>query len=158
MMELHETHPGIVRMKALARSYVWWPGIDKDLEAKVHGCLHCQENQKAPPATPLHPWHPPTAPWKRVHIDYAGPMWNKMFLVVVDAYSKWIDVHVTDSASSKATIDRLRRTFAEQGVPEVLVSDNATCFTSDEFKEFTAKNGIHHITSPAYHPNSNGLA
>ena len=33
--ELHDTHPGISRMKALARSFVWWPAIDKDLEARV---------------------------------------------------------------------------------------------------------------------------
>ncbi len=36
--ELHEGHPGIARMKALARSFVWWPGIDKELELKVKQC------------------------------------------------------------------------------------------------------------------------
>ena len=39
---LHENHPGITRMKAVARSYVWWNGIDKDIESQAKACLQCQ--------------------------------------------------------------------------------------------------------------------
>lgn len=39
--ELHETHPGVSRMKSLARSYVWWPKMDLDLENKVKSCTQC---------------------------------------------------------------------------------------------------------------------
>ena len=53
--ELHGTHPRIVKMKALARSYVWWPGIDKSLEEKVKTCRTCQEHQHSPPQAPIHP-------------------------------------------------------------------------------------------------------
>ncbi len=156
--ELHETHPGIVRMKGLARSYVWWPGLDGDIEAKVQGCQPCQENMKSVPTMPIHPWQFPKKPWRRIHIDYAGPLEGKMYLVIIDAYSKWMDVHVVDHATSAVTIKKLRQTFANQGLPEVLVSDNAACFVSEEFKEFLQENGIRHLTSPVYHPNSNGLA
>ena len=62
--ELHETHPGIVKMKALARSYVWWPGIDKNLEEKVKTCPTCQEHQRSPPAAPIHPWETTNTSWK----------------------------------------------------------------------------------------------
>ena len=44
--ELHDTHPGIVRMKALACSYVWWPGLDKELETLCKQCMHCQSQRK----------------------------------------------------------------------------------------------------------------
>jgi len=158
LQELHEAHPGVVRMKLLARSYLWWPSINQDIEDKVRHCQQCQLNQKAPEAVTMHPWEYPKRPWSRVHVDYAGPFWGKMFLIIVDAYSKWIDVHPTDVATSEATIDKLRVTFANQGVPEVLVSDNAACFTSDEFQKFLTRNGVKHLTSPAYHPASNGLA
>ena len=40
--ELHTGHPGIVRMKAIARSYVWWPGLDKAIENQVKSCKPCQ--------------------------------------------------------------------------------------------------------------------
>ena len=56
LQELHEGHPGMTRMKALARMYVWWPGSDKDIEDSVSLCSDCQINQSAPPSAPLHPW------------------------------------------------------------------------------------------------------
>ena len=82
---LHETHPGIVRMKALARSYVWWPCINKNLEDVAHKCEDCQQNYKEDQRTPLHPLEQPNKPWQRVHLDFAGPL---MWLIVVDAFSK----------------------------------------------------------------------
>ena len=39
--ELHAGHPGIYRMKSLARMYVWWPGLDKDIEQAVKECESC---------------------------------------------------------------------------------------------------------------------
>ena len=158
MDELHEAHPGIVRMKMLARSYVWWPRINQDLEQRVRNCNACQANQKAPSQVPMHPWEWPNRAWSRIHVDYAGPFHGSMFLIIVDAYSKWIDVHPTKSSTSETTIEKLRVTFANQGLPEILVSDNGPCFTSEEFKLFMTRNGIRHITSAAYHPSSNGLA
>ena len=44
--ELHEGHPGVVRMKALARSYFWWPGLDNEIELRVKSCVYCQQHQK----------------------------------------------------------------------------------------------------------------
>ena len=60
---LHESHPGIVRMKSLARSYVWWPKMDARLEEKVKSCATCQSHQSKPPCSPLHPWEWPGCPW-----------------------------------------------------------------------------------------------
>ena len=52
--ELHTAHPGISRMKSLARSYMWWLNMNvDDIEAKVKDCLQCQENQKSPPSIPM---------------------------------------------------------------------------------------------------------
>ena len=135
--ELHEGHPGVSRMKGLARGVVWWPGIDKAIEERVKSCYLCQQGQKSPAKAPLHPWEWPNRPWSRLHVDYAGPFMGKMFLITVDAYSKWIEVQLVPSATSQNTIQKLRSIFATHGLPEVLVSDNGTAFTSTEFQEFT---------------------
>ena len=88
LQELHEGHLGMTKMKALARMYVWWPGIDRDIEDSVRTCSQCQANQSLPPVAPLHPWGWPMCPWTRLHMDYAGPLHGHMILVVIDAHSK----------------------------------------------------------------------
>ncbi|KAK3745815.1 hypothetical protein QZH41_005677 [Actinostola sp. cb2023] len=154
---LHENHLGISRMKSLARSYVWWPKLDEALEKTAKGCEVCQAHQKNPVRAPLHPWQWPPRPWSRVHIDYAGPFMGKMFLLIIDAHSKWLDIHIVNSATTESTVEKLRMTFSTHGLPEMIVSDNGSVFTSEEFKIFTKRNGIKHVTSSPYHPATNGL-
>ena len=122
--ELHDSHLGVVKMKALARSYVWWPNISGQLEELAKGCDGCQLNQRMPTKAPLHPWEWATAPWQRLHIDFASPFQNSMFLVVVDAHSKWPEVIPLSSTTTSKTIEVLRDLFARFGIPEQIVSDN----------------------------------
>ncbi|KAK0143474.1 hypothetical protein N1851_018386 [Merluccius polli] len=84
---LHEGNLGPVKMQSLARKCVWWLGTDKQLEDLTTKCSGCHRVQNAPPQAPLHLWEWPSAPWQRVHIDFAGPF--SMFLIAVDAHSKW---------------------------------------------------------------------
>ena len=76
-----------------------------------------------------------------------GPVQNKMILVVVNSHSKWIEAHVANSATSQATIKKLQLSFVTHGLPETIVSDNGTAFTSEEFASFIRRNGINHLTS-----------
>lgn len=156
--QLHSTHIGISRMKSFGRGYVWWPKFDSDLEHFVRHCSECQKHQNKPAEAPLHPWEWPEKPWSRLHIDYAGPFLGKMFLIVIDAHSKWLEICPVTSATSAVTINTLRNMFATHGIPDVVVSDNGTCFVSVEFENFMSDNGIEHIKTAPYHPASNGLA
>ena len=63
LTELHDGHPGMARMKSLARMYVWWPGISADIETLVRKCHACQQLQSDPAVAPLQPWSWPTRPW-----------------------------------------------------------------------------------------------
>ena len=124
LTDLHVGHIGVVKMKALARSLIWWPGLDTEIEAIASKCAGCQEYKRAPPAAPIHPWEWPTRPWERIHIDFAGPFLNSMFLVAVDAHSKWPEVVQMRETTAERTIEVLRGIFSRTGVPSVLVSDN----------------------------------
>ena len=104
----------------------------------------------------MHPWEWPECVWSRVHVNYAGPLEGSMFLIV--AYSKWMEVVLVRHATSQTTIYKLRVIFATHGLPEMLVSDNGTPFTSAEFQEFVSNNAICHVLTSPYHPASNELA
>lgn len=158
LKEIHTGHQGIVKMKALARKYVWWPKLDSDIEQICKQCETCQIEQKMPRQVPQHPWEFPGECWKHLHVDFAGPFLNNMFMIIVDAHSKWLEIFRMTQITSQATITRLRRLFAAFGLPEQIVTDNATTFTSEEFQNFVRQNGILHTTSATGHPATNGLA
>ncbi|XP_058049786.1 uncharacterized protein K02A2.6-like [Ahaetulla prasina] len=155
---LHEGHSGIARMKALARSYLWWPRLDGEIAEWVAGCPRCQIHRAAPPAAVATEWEMPKSPWARVHIDFAGPIQGHMLLIIVDAYSKWVEVVSMTSTTSEALIHALKRVFATHGLPDVLVSDNGPQLTSAAFQACLAKQGIRHATIAPFRPASNGLA
>ena len=158
LRELHRDHPGMVRMKAIARSYLWWEGLDGDIESVVRSCQACQSVRNAPATAPLHPWLWPTKPWQRIHIDFAGPFQGRMYLLVIDAHSKWPEIVEMRSTTAYKTIEELRKLCASYGLPEQVVSDNGPQFVSEEFAKFVKLNGIKHIKSAPYHPSTNGAA
>ena len=121
---LHESHPGISRMKSIARNYVWWNGMDKAIENVAQVCLPCQAVKASPPAAPLHPWLWPNSPWTRIHMDFAGPFQGRMFFIVVDAHSKWPEVVEMTTTTTADTLKALRKMFAQYGLPEQNVSDD----------------------------------
>ena len=94
-------------MKGIARSYFWWPGVDADIESLAKSCSSCQEDKPNPPASPLHSWAWPATPWDRVHVDFASPFQGKMFLIPVDAHSKWPEVYKATLTTAEHTVKLL---------------------------------------------------
>ncbi|XP_062604119.1 uncharacterized protein K02A2.6-like [Saccostrea cucullata] len=157
LLELHDEHLGTSRTKALARGYLWWPYLDRDIEDMVERCSACASTRNTPKESPLHPWIWASRPGQRVHIDYTEYK-GQSFLVIIDSFSKWLKVMQVKSTTSSNTIEKLRTWFASVGIPEEIVSDNGPKFTSCEFQDFMKHSGVKHTLVPPYHPQSNGLA
>ena len=155
--QLHEGHPGICAMKSLARSLVWYPGIDKDLTLIVNKCSKCQQTRQKSHQNRTLEWPVPTRPWSRVHVDHFF-FRDKIFFIAVDALSKYIECEIVPSTSSHDTVEVLRTIFSRNGLCDLIVSDNATSFRSEEFEYFLNRHSIDHITSAPYSPSSNGQA
>ncbi|GBM35269.1 Uncharacterized protein K02A2.6 [Araneus ventricosus] len=96
-------------------------------------CKPCQQTRYAPPRAPVHPWEVTTKPWSRVHIDFAGPFQGQMFFLLVDSFSKWLEVKRLSSATSSATIKVMRDIFATHGIPDSVASNNGSQYISEEF-------------------------
>lgn len=158
LQSVHASHFGIVKTKSLARSFMWWPGIDSDLEDMIKNCTACLSVRPDPPKAPLIPWEATDRVWSRIHIDFAGPIKKNYFLIISDSHSKWPEVFRTKEITTSFTVNKLREVFARFGLPETIVSDNGTQFTSSIFFKCVRLNKIKHVTSAPGHPATNGAA
>ena len=143
-------------MKGIARSHVWWPDLNQNINYVVKGCQNCQLQQTTPVAAIVHPLIWPQMPWYHLYIDYCGPFLGYMWLVVVDATKKWVEI--IKEVNSAQTIQALNTVFARFGWPIQIWSDNSTTFTSEEFHGFCESKRIRQIFSAPFHPRSNGEA
>ena len=114
-------------------------------------CKACQEVQNSPASSPLHAWVWPTEPLVRIQVDFARQFLNRMFLVIIDACSKWPEVIEMSTApsgvSAARTIEELRRIFTVHGLPHQILSDNVSIFVSDLFAQVFKQNGVKHFRS-----------
>jgi transposase InsO family protein len=129
-----------------------WSRIDSDIEMMIN---ECEPSQLLGTIQQNH-WDHPDKPMGRVHADYAGPWKRSFYLMVVDAFSKWVEVFPVSSVTFTVIKHCLMRFFASYG--RVLVSDNGTPCTSKKFDDFCKDCGIKQRFKAPYHPATNGLA
>ena len=152
--QIHTEHPGISKMKALARSYMWWPTLDKEIKTKVSACEVCKSVRNMPPTALLHTWQWPTRIWQRLHMQFAQKG-NHTFLVIIDSHYKWLGVF---DMKSTTACEILQVLFALYSLPEKIFTDNGPQFVSSTFKTFLKANEMKQTLVPPYHQASNGAA
>lgn len=113
LQDLHIGHQGMAKMKALARNQVWWPELEQQIEQLVKSCSECVQVKSTPPKAYLHPWSWPTRAWSRIHIDFIGPFMEKMYLVIVDGFSKWPEVWEMNTTTTSKTISVLKHSCTD---------------------------------------------
>ena len=117
LQELHTSHSDVSRMKSVARSIFWLPGLDNDIVQLASDCGICQQIANRPAKEKVHHWAYPAAPFECVHLDFTEYE-GQFFLVLVDAFSKWLDVFkLGSSATATRTIQHLLRFIANFGLP-----------------------------------------
>lgn len=153
----HEGHPGQSMMKRRLRERCWWPGIDQDAVKVCETCEGCRLVQIPDPPEPMTRRTLPEKPWVDLAIDFLGPMpTGEYVLVVVDYYSRYMELEIMNKITAQETIKRLKRIFRTWGPPRTITLDNAKQFVSLEFEDFCKRSGIHLNHSSPYWPQANG--
>ena len=155
-------HPGVDRTVWRARRWYYWPGMYVDTRRYVKQCQVCQKvkpEQRKPPG--LMGFRTPEDPWAVVATDIMGPLPTstqgfKYLLIFEDVFTKWVEIVPLRSATAASVTKALRdRVLCRWGTPRVLLSDNGTPFLNKMVAGLTKNVGIHHATTPVYHPQAN---
>lgn len=153
----HEGHPGIVLMKRRLRTKVWWPGIDRDAEDVCRKCHPCQVVSQISSPEPMKSTNLPKGPWQQLGADLLGPLPSGDYLfVVVDYYSRYVEVDIMKKTTSDKIVKSLHRMFATHGLPLQIVTDNGPQFISSEFEDFMEQEDIEHRRVTPLWPQANG--
>jgi len=155
--KLHISHPGINRMRELAKRTFYWPGISSQIKQYVERCDPCQRLLASLPRDTLQNRTTPPAPMHSVAADLFSDE-GKTYLVMVDRYSGMTFVSKALKSTTTAVITTiLDKWFTEYGYPCVILTDGGPQFRHD-FQEYCENNDIYPDLSSAYYPDSNGLA
>lgn len=156
MNSLHYHHLGIEKTRNLARTCVYWPKLNTEIEGLINSCQECQEIRNTQKKQPMIPHELPSHVWKTVGADIFYYE-KKPYLCVIDYYSKFPIIRRLEKETSADLIDTFKGIFSEHGgIVEKIVSDSGTNFTSEEFKKFARSLNIELAATSPYHHSSNG--
>jgi hypothetical protein len=158
-------HPGLTKTYSnIARTY-YWPGMAKDIRRHVQECDACQRTKRSnqPPAGNLRPMPIPPKPWSSIAMDFLGPLpksanGNEIILVIVDRLTKMAHFVPTIRNYTSEIVANLfvKNVFRYHGLPESIVSDRDSKFTSHFWKALQKNLGVKLLMSIAEHPQTDG--
>ena len=156
LADLHRSHEGANRSLSLARTCVYWPGMEADVMDYIRRCVTCIDNAKIPVET-LHPHEVPAGPWIKIGMDFFQDDSGQKFLIVADYFSKFPFIFPVASTHHQKTLRYLRDLFSTEGVPGVVMTDNGPPFNGEEFRCFAREFDFKHQTSSPHFHQSNGF-
>ncbi|KAK8779522.1 hypothetical protein V5799_019136, partial [Amblyomma americanum] len=158
-----EGHFGLDRTIAKISETYWFPGMRRYVREHIRRCFECLIC-KVPSGKEkglLHPIPPGRRPFETIHADHLGPFvrskkGNKYILVVIDNLTKYVRLFPSRDTSAKSVIKSCEDFTFSHGLPERIITDRGTCFTSKAFEEFCKARGIQHVLNSTRHPRANG--
>lgn len=156
----HEGHQGMAKTKELIRSKVWFPKMNDKVETAVRQCFACQCTYNGHPhLEPMQMSNMPVGPWRKLSVDFLGPLPSgEELMVLVDEYSRYPVVEIVRSVSANNVIPVLDKVLTTFGYPEVIKSDNGPPFNSEAFSSFAKHSGFRHRRVTEYWPRGNAQA
>ncbi|KAK3574835.1 hypothetical protein QTP86_018424 [Hemibagrus guttatus] len=167
MQWIHEApssgHPGIQRSTQLVRCRFWWPSLASDVEGHVQAsptCAQARTSHQLPEGL-LEPLPIPRRPWSHLSVDFLMDLpdsgGHTAVLVMVDRFSKGCKlIPLKGLPSAMQTAEALfLHVFRNFGLPEDIVLDWGSQFTSRVWGSLCARLGIGVSLSSGYHPQSN---
>ena len=141
----------------MPESSTFLPRISDDISELVSKCSICQERRNSNQKEPLKPHDVTDYPFQKVGTDLF--QWeNSEYIVVVDYFSRYFEVQKLANMKSVTVINQMKSIFARHGIPEIVMSDNQTCYSSREFVTFSQEWDFRHVTNTPKNSASNGLS
>jgi transposase InsO family protein len=147
----------------IASRYLW-PGLAADVRRWCRECVECtaakvtRHNKAA-----VQPIAVPLLRFSHLHIDLVGPLpcsaegYTHLF-TIIDRSTRWCEaVPLRSTTANDCAAALISGWVARFGVPAMLTSDRGVQFSSAVWSSFTAKLGVQHAMTTAYHPQSNGM-
>lgn len=153
---IHYNHMGVEKSKNRIRGILFWPFINKEIEDLITNCDTCLRFQKSHSYEPLLLREFPKKPWQVVGADMFFCQ-NKTYLLVVDYFSKYIDIVELKDQSAENHIVALKTVFSRWGIPNVLYTDDGAQYRAQIFKDFCINWNFKHTSSSPYYNRSNGM-
>ena len=156
--KIHQARHGVEKCQLRARSCIFWPNINKDIEARVQKCKVCQEGQNTQAKETLEPHEILTRPWQVIGTDLLTLNGDE-YLLMCDYYSKFPVIKKIPSGQStgQTVVNLTKCVMSEQGVPEVIISDNGPQYDYQSYKQLSQEWGFKNITFSPRYPQSNGF-
>ena len=143
----------------------YWPGMIGDVTRYCRSCDICQRTipKGKVPRVPLGKMPMVDIPFRRVAVDIVGPieprsdMKNKYILTMIDYATRYPEAVALPDITTERVAEALVQMFSRVGVPEEMLTDCGSQFTSEVMKEVSRLLSLQQLTTTPYHPICNGL-
>ena len=157
-------HLGTKKTLDRIRQRFYWPNMTKDVKNYCKSCETCQITSKHGTKfrAPMQSMPIIEEPFKRIAMDIVGPLersrsGNKYILVICDYATRYPEAIPLRSIEAKKIADELIKLFSKVGIPQEILTDQGSNFTSKLLKEIYKLLHIKGITTAPYHPQTDGM-